>query len=197
MFAANELCTRPATDEIIEAFLVALETGRHANETVGFAAYVFLTHAEGAGGPMKETDRRLVAVLQPVATSIRDYALPESRSAATVLAAFAHRDPSLHEPLAKYRQNRALIHQLPVVRHLARGDESFREEYVELLLSAFSSFDPACETQAIHYLKELRDESQELIPQLKARRRETTDPVLKSQLDRAFEKLDVSDGEQP
>lgn len=197
MFAANELCTRPSTDEIVEAFLVALETGRYANETVGFAAYVFLKHAEGAGGPMTETDRRIVAVLQPVASSIKDYSLPDRRSAAIVLAAFADRDPSLHVPLAQYRKNRALIHQLPVVRQLARGDESFREEYVELLLSAFSSFDPACETQAIHYLKELREESQDLIPQLKARQQETTDPVLTSQIDRAFEKLDVSDGEQP
>ena len=63
-FAAFELARKTrVTDDIIEAFLIALESNQHVAEIGNCAPKLFFRHAEDATGPLTETDRRMIAWL--------------------------------------------------------------------------------------------------------------------------------------
>ena len=61
-FAASELAHKTrVTDDIIEAFLIALESNQHVAEIGYHAPKLFFRHAEDATGPLTETDQRMIA----------------------------------------------------------------------------------------------------------------------------------------
>jgi hypothetical protein len=102
-FAASELAHKTRlSDEIIEAFLIALESNQHVAEIGYHAPKLFFRHAEDATGPLTETDQRMIAWLKP---NLNSKNLNRSGDAAWALTAFVNRDPSLREPLAAYLKN--------------------------------------------------------------------------------------------
>ena len=119
-FAASELAIRtPVTDDIIEAFFVALDSNQHVSEIGRYATLLFFRHAEDATGPLSETDGRMIAWLR---VELNTTSLFRSGTAAWALTAFVNRDPSLRELLAEYRKTGTFFCKYNVLRELANRD---------------------------------------------------------------------------
>ncbi len=194
-FAAFELARKTrVTDDIIEAFLIALESNQHVAEIGNYAPKLFFRHAEDATGPLTETDRRMIAWLRPELNSTNP---DRSGPAAWALTAFVNRDPSLREPLAAYLKNGAFFYKYIVLREMADSDPSMRDEYVDVLLSGLGSSVPTDQLNALYGLANLKNEPDDLRSRLEARREESTDPGEISRIDQALEELRKNDAEQP
>lgn len=182
------------TDDIIEAFLIALESNQHVAEIGIYAPKLFFRHAEDATGPLTETDRRMIAWLRPKLNSTNP---DRSGSAAWALTAFVNRDPSLREPLAAYLKNGAFFYKYLMLREMADSDPSMRDEYVDVLLSGLGSSVHTDQLNALYGLANLKNEPDDLRSRLEARREESTDPGEISRIDQALEELRKNDAEQP
>ncbi len=194
-FAASELAHRTrVTDDIIEAFLIALESNQHVAEIGNSAPKLFFRHAEDATGPLTETDRRMIAWLRPKLNSTNP---DRSGTAAFALTAFVNRDPSLREPLAAYLKNGAFFYKYLMLREMADSDPSMRDEYVDVLLSGLGSSVNTDQSNALYGLANLKNEPDDLRSRLEARREESTDPGEISRIDQALEELRKNDAEQP
>jgi hypothetical protein len=185
IFAAAELASRrPVTDHVVETFLTGLESGSSVDAIEQSAPNLFFRHAQEATGPLTETEQRMIASLRRMLGSRSPYM---RRNAAMALAAFLHRDPSLREPLTAFLPAEGITFQYPVARQIARNDPTFRDEYVELLLSGVSSGNAEAERMAVYYLKELQRESEDIMLQLEARRGNASGQNEASRIDRALE----------
>ena len=194
-FAASELAHRSGvTDDIIAAFLIALESNQHVAEIGDHAPNLFFRHAEDATGPLTETDRRMIAWLR---TDLSSTNPDRSGPAAWALTAFVNRDPSLRETLAAYLTNGSFYYKYVVLRELADSDPSMLDEYVDVLLSGLESSVPADQFNALYGLAHLKNEPDDLRSRLEARREESTDPGEISRIDQALEELRKHDAEQP
>jgi hypothetical protein len=192
-FAAYSL-SHETTDDIIEAFLIALENNRHVAEIGNHAPRLFFRHAEDATGPLTATDRRMIAWLRSALISMDP---DRSGAAAWALTAFANRDPSLREPVAAYLKNGPFFYKYLVLREMANSDPSMRDEYVDVLLSGLGSSAHADQANALYGLANLKNESDDARSRLEARRKESTDPGEISRIDQALEVLRKDDAEQP
>jgi len=196
-FAADQLANGPrVTEDIVEAFLVALESDRHVAEIggPGCATNLFFKHAKGAAGPLTETDRRMIAWLRRELNSTDP---EQSGSAAWALTAFVNRDPSLREPLTAYLKNGTFFYQYLVLREMASSDPSMRDQYVDVLLSGLASSKPADQLNALYGLSNLKNAPDNLRSRLEARREESTDPGEISRIDQALDALGANDYDQP
>ncbi len=194
-FAAVHLANGPrVTEDIIEAFLIALESNRHVAEIGGCAPNLFFKHAEDATGPLTETDRRMIAWLRPELNSTNP---DRSGKAAWALTAFVNRDPSLRKPLAGYLKNGAFFYKYLVLRVMADSDPSMRDEYVDVLLGGLGSSVYTDQLNALHGLANLKNEPDDLRSRLEALREESTDRGEISRIDQALEELRKNDAEQP
>ena len=194
-FAASELAYRTrVTDDIIEAFLIALEGNQHVAEIGHSAPRLFFRHAEDATGPLTETDRRMIAWLR---TELNSTNPDRSGTAAWALTEFVNRDPSLREPLAAYWKNAAFFYKYVVLREMADSDPSMCDEYVDVLLSGLGSSVYNDQLNALHGLANLKNEPADLRSRLEDRREESTDPGEISRIDQALEELRKNDAEQP
>ena len=194
-FAASELAHKTrVTDDIIEAFLIALESNQHVAEIGNSAPTLFVRHAEDATGPLTETDRRMIAWLSSELNSTNP---DRSGPAAWALTAFVNRDPSLREPLAAYLKNGAFFYKYIVLREMTDSDPSMRDEYVDVLLSGLRSSVYSDQLNALYGLANLKNEPDDLRSRLEARREESTDPGEISRIDQALEELRKNDAEQP
>lgn len=190
-FAAYSL-SHEATDDIIEAFLVALESNQRAAEIGNHAPRLFFRHAEDATGPLTKTDRRMITWLRSELNSTNP---DRSGPAAWALTAFMDRDPSLREPVAAYSKNAAFFYKYLVLREMADSDPSMRGEYVDVLLSGLGS--SVDQSNALYGLANLKNEPDDVRSRLEARRKESTDPGEVSRIDQALQVLRKNDAEQP
>jgi hypothetical protein len=191
-FAANSLSQEP-TGEVIEAFLVALESNQHVAEIGDHAPRLFFRHAEDAAGPLTKTDRRMIAWLRSELNSANP---DRCGSAAFALTAFVNRDPSLREPVAAYLKNGTFFYKYVVLREMADSDPSMRDEYVDVLLSGLGSSVHADQANALYGLTHLKNEPDDLRDRLQARRKESTDAGEISRIDHALEALRKNDAQQ-
>ena len=182
------------TAEIIEAFLVALESNRHVAEIGGNAPNVFFKHADGATAPLTETDRRMIVWLR---TELNSTKAERSGTAAWALTAFVNRDPSLREPLAAYLQNGAFFYRYVVLREMADNDPSMRDKYVDVLLSGLGSSVDNDQSNALYGLANLKNAPDDLRWRLEARRQVSTDPGEISRIDQALEECRKNAADQP
>lgn len=190
-FAAAELAHRTRlTDDVLEAFLSALESNQHAAEIGGSAPKLFLRHAEESTGPLTETDRRMIGWLK---SELDSTIAEQSGTAAWTLTAFVTRDPSLKEPLAAYLKIGANSptsnHKFLVLREMASRDPSMRDQYLEVLLSGLGSSDVVAQGNALWGLANLKNAPDNLRSRLEARREESTDPGEISRINEALESL--------
>lgn len=194
-FAASELVHRtPMTNDITEAFLIALESNQHVAEIGHHAPKLFFRHAEDASGPLTATDRRMIAWLRPELKSTnRDL----SGTAAWALTAFVNRDLSLQKPLAAYLKNGPFFYKYIVLREMADSDPSMRDAYVDVLLSGLESSVHNDQVNALYGLENLKNEPDDLKSRLEARREESTDPEEISRISQALEELRKNDALQP
>lgn len=188
-FAAYSL-SHETTDEVIEAFLTALENNQHVAEIGSHAPRLFFTHAEGAAGPLTRTDRRMIAWLRSELNSTNP---DRSGTAAWALTAFANRDPSLREPLTAYLKNGVFLYRYLVLREMAHSDPSMRDQYVDVLLSGLGSAVPVDRSNALYGLANWNYEPDDLRARLEARREGSTDPGEISRIDQALEELRMRD----
>jgi hypothetical protein len=187
-FAADHLANGPrVTEDIVEAFLVALESDRHVAEIGGSAPNLFFKHADGAVGPLTETDRRIAAWLRSKLNSTNP---DESGAAAWALTGFVNRDPSLREPLAAYLKNGTFFYKYLALREMASSDPSMRDQYVDVLLSGLASSVPTDQLNAQYGLTHLLNAPDNLRSRLEARREESTDPGEISRIDQAIERIE-------
>lgn len=194
-FAASELAPRTrVTDDIIEAFLIALEGNQHVAEIGHSAPRLFFRHAEDATGPLTETDRRMIAWLR---TELNSTNPDRSGTAAWALTEFVNRDPSLREPLAAYLKNAAFFYKYVVLREMADSDPSMCDEYVGVLLSGLGSSVYNDQLNALHGLANLKNEPADLRSRLEALRVESTDSGEISRIDQALEEFRKNDANQP
>jgi hypothetical protein len=194
-FAADHLANGPrVTEDIVEAFLVALESDRHVAEIGGSAPNLFFKHAQGATGPLTETDRRMIAWLRSELNSTNP---DQSGAAAWALTVFATRDPSLREPLAAYVKNGTFFYKYLVLREMASSDRSMNDQYVDVLLGGLASSVPTDQLNALYGLSHLKNEPANLRSRLDARREESTDPGEISRIDQALEAIGAQDHDQP
>jgi hypothetical protein len=192
-FAAYSL-SHETTDDVSEAFLIALESNQHVAEIGNHAPRLFFRHAEGATGPMTKTDRRMIAWLRSELNSTNP---DRSGSAAWALTAFVNRDPSLREPVAVYLKKGAFFYKYLVLREMADSDPSMRDEYVDVLLSGLGSSVHSDQANALYGLENLKNAPDDLRSRLDARRKESTDPGEISRIDEALKVLRKNDAEQP
>ncbi|WP_339908440.1 hypothetical protein [Symmachiella dynata] len=193
-FAASELAHKTrVSDNIIEAFLIALENKQHVAEIGDSAPKLFFRHAEKATGPLTETDQRMIAWLKPRLNSNK---VDQSGTAAWALAAFVNRDPSLREPLVAYLKKGVFFYKYLVLQEMVDSDPSLRDEYVDVLLSGLGSPVHTDQTNALHGLAILEIDPDELRSRLEARREEATEPGEISRIDQALEELREKEAEQ-
>jgi hypothetical protein len=188
-FAAYSL-SHETTDDIIEAFLIALESNQHVAEIGNHAPRLFFRHAEDSTGPMTETDRRMIAWLRSELNSTNP---DRSGSAAWALTAFVNRDPSLRKSVAAYLKNGAFFYKYLVLREMADSDPSMRDEYVNVLLSGLGSSVHTDQLNALYGLANLQNESDDVRSRLASRRKESTDLGEISRIDQALEVLRKND----
>jgi hypothetical protein len=194
-FAASELAMRtPVTDDIVEAFFVALDNNQHVSEIGRFAPALFSRHSENVTGSLSDTERRMIAWLKAELNSTN----PDlSGHAAWGLTAFVNRDPSLREPLAAYLKTGTFFYRYLTLRELVNRDPSMTDEYIELLFSGLGSSNSADQGNAVYGLTHLKSEPSDLRSRLEARRTESTDPAEISKIDETLETLRRNDGERP
>ena len=180
-FAASELAHRSrVTDDIIEAFLIALENNQHITEIGHSAPKLFFSHAKASTGPLTKTDRRMITWL----TSELNSGNPDrSGTAAWALTAFINRDPSLREPLAAYLKNGAFFYKYIVLREMADIDPAMQDEYVDVLLSGLESSVYTDQLNAQYGLANLKNPPDGLRSRFEERRRKLTDPGEISRID--------------
>ena len=194
-FAASELAHRTSVaDDIIDAFLTALESNRHVAEIGHSAPGLFVRYAEDATGPLTRTDRRMIAWLK---TELNSTVPRQSGSAAWAMTAFAVRDPSIRGPLAGYLKNGTYFYKYAVLRRLVDDDPSMRDQYVELLLSGLKSPDQNDQANAMSGLRQLKDKPDDLNSRLAAIRKESTDPAVVARIEQVLEELRKNETEQP
>jgi hypothetical protein len=162
-FAGGQLSRRPVSDEIIEAFLLALENDHHADDLLGAGIHVFYRHAEAAEGPLAERDRRIIDALQPLLT---DNSVHVRRNAASVLALFLPRAEELRAPLEQFLTKHSIDVEIHVLREMYRGDPTLHERWLAVLVRGAASGDPNVEAATFYYLKELGPKARDAIPQL-------------------------------
>jgi hypothetical protein len=192
-FAAYSL-SHETSDEIIEAFLTALENNQHVVEIGNHAPRLFFRHAADAAGPLTRTDRRMIAWLRSELNSPNP---DRSGPAAWALTAFVNRDPSLRQSLAAYLKNGVFFYRYLVLREMADSDPSMRDEYVDVLLSGLGSSVFVDRSNALYGLKNWKNDPDELRSRLEARREESTDPGEISRIDQALEALRENNSQQP
>ncbi len=194
-FASGELAHRtPVTDDLIEAFLIALESNRNVAEIGHDAPSLFFRHAKDVNGPLTETDRRMLAWLRP---ELKSRNPDRSGPAAFALTAFVKRDPSLRKPLAAYLKYAAFFYKYIVLREMSESDPSTRGEYVDVLFSGIGSPVHSDQVNAIYGLANLKNEPDDLRSRIEARRDESTDPGEISRIDQVLEELRKHDAQQP
>jgi len=188
-FAADQLANGPrVTAEIVEAFLVALESDQHVAQIggPGCATNLFFKHATGASGPLTQTDRRIIAWLKRELISTD----PErSGSAAWASTPFVNRDPSLREPLAACLKNATFFYRYLALRELAGRDRSLSDQYVDVLLSGLASSNTNDQANALWGLTNLEHAPDDLHSRLETRRAESTDQGEISRIDQAIEQV--------
>lgn len=198
-FAAGELAHRNrVTNDVIEAFLTALETGEHVAEIGGSAPHLFFKHAKDATGPLTDSDRRMIDWLK---TRMNSTDPQQAGNAAIALAAFMKRDPSLKQPLAAYLKDGPFSpnfnYKYSVLREMASSDPSLREPYIAFLLSSLTSSDPTDQRIALYGLTHLETEPDDLRSRLAALRENTTNAEVVSRIDEVLETLEDTTTDDP
>ena len=194
-FAASELAHRTRlTADVIEAFLIALESNQHVAEIDNSAPKLIVRHAEDATGPLTETDRRMIAWLK---TELNSTNPDMSGQAAWAMTAFVNRAPSLQAPLDAYLKNGTFYYKYVVLREMADSDPSMLGKYVDVLLSGLCGTVYNDQMNALHGLANLKNKPVDLRARLEARREQSTNPEEISRIDQALEELRMADPAQP
>ncbi len=194
-FAAGKLAHRtPVSDDVIEAFLNALE-GNHDVAEIGHAApKLFVRHADSSTGPITKTDRRMLTWLR----AELECTDPErSGTAAWALTAFLKRDPSLREQLDAFLKNAGFFHKYLVLREMVDSNPSLRDQYVDVLFSGLASSVHSDRSNALYGLANLKNKPADLGLRLEVLRDRATDSEEISRINQVLKAIGKDTAEQP
>lgn len=193
-FAAIELAQKaPLSDDVIEAFLNALQNNQHVVEIGPAAPALFYRHGNETDAPLTETDRRIIAWLSSELNSSNS---DQRGSAAWGLTAFMDREPTIKHLLLAHGENAPFFYKYIVYREMVKHDPLLRDEYVDLLLIGLKSSVDTDQSNAFYGLTNLQNPPGDLKSRLETLREQSTDASEIARIKEALTNLDRNDTEK-